>query len=286
MRGLAAAVMLWMALAVAAQAQLHASDGVDALQTGDTARARAVLEPLAERGGVLAQYNMGVLALRTGGKARRWFRAAAEQGHAPAQQALAGLAADAQDWSTAARWYRAAAAQGVPEAALRLGRLHDRGLFAGDSAARAERWYRRAARAGLAPAQFALGALLADRGATAAAAWFARAASAGHPQAQFNHARNLEADAPAAARGFYAKAAGAGVGQASYNLALMLARGQGGAASFRHALAWARTAQAQGYAQGATLADALAQVMAPDARDAAQAMGNECAARPAACLPD
>ncbi|NBB97828.1 MAG: hypothetical protein GVY34_06595, partial [Alphaproteobacteria bacterium] len=61
-----------------AQAQLRAADGLAALRAGDAEAARAIWQPLAERGDVVAQHNLGVLALRAGDDARDWFTSAAE----------------------------------------------------------------------------------------------------------------------------------------------------------------------------------------------------------------
>lgn len=264
-------------------AQLRATDGLTALDAGDAATARAIWQPLAERGDVLAQYNLGVLALREGEDASRWFTLAAESGHLPAQQALAGLQADRQNWDEAARWYAAAAKQGDAKAAHSLGVLHDRGVLGDGLRGQAAQWFRQAAEAGHVPAQFALGALLAEADDPEAGLWFERAAQAGYADAQFNHARLLQSADPVAAREWYARAGAAGVGAASYNLSLMQARGQGGAESFQSALAWAFIALDQGFAQAATLADALAEVMTPEAARRARALASDCLKNPNAC---
>lgn len=264
-----------------AQAQLRATDGLTALETGDAARARAIWQPLAERGDLLAQYNLGVLTLREGGDPVPWLRLAAKAGHLPAQTALAGILADRREWDAAARWYAAAAAQGDAASAFTLGVLHDRGRVG--TRAHAVRWFRQAAETGHVPAQFALGAILAEAQDPEAKVWFARAAEAGHIEAQFNHARALQTTDPVSARRWYARAGAAGFGAASYNLALMHARGQGGPESFRAGLAWSLVAREQGYVQAATLVDALQDVMPADARQAAEATALQCVADPSAC---
>ena len=208
--------------------------------------------------------------------AERWFARAAEAGHLPAQQALAGLLADRQDWDGAARWYAAAAAQGDAGAAHSLGLLHDRGVLGANARGQAARWFRQAAEADHVQAQFALGALLSEADDPEAELWFERAAQAGHVAAQFNHARALMDSDPVAARGWYARAARAGFGAASFNLALMLARNQGGPASFQTALTWALVAQQQGFVQAATLVAALSEVMTPDAEVAARNQASLC----------
>lgn len=268
-----------------AQAQLRVADGLAALSGGDATKARAILEPLAERGDVLAQYNLGVLALQDGTDARRWFKRAAEAEYLPAQTALAGLLADAKDWDAAARWYAAAAVQGDAGAAYSLGLLHDRGLLGADAREQAARWFRQAAQADHVPAQFALGAVLSESNDPEADMWFERAAEAGHVEAQFNHAHALMNTRPAAARDWYARAGRAGFGAASFNLSLMLARGQGGPKSFKRALTWALLARQQGFVQAATLAGTLSEVMTPEAEDAARAQADYCLEDMTAC-PD
>jgi len=266
-----------------AQAQLRAADGLAAINAGDPARARAIWQPLAERGDVLAQYNLGVLALREGADAARWFTLAAEAGHLPAQLALAGLLSDGHDWDAAARWYAAAAGQGDAAAAYSLGVLHDQGLLGDGAPGLAARWFLQAAEAGYVQAQVAFAGLLAKADDPQAALWFERAAKAGHREAQFNHALRLEGTDPAAARDWYGRAGTAGLGAASYNPSLMHARGQGGPASFQVALAWATVALEQGFSPAATLTDALVEVMAPDAARTARMLASDCLADPDAC---
>jgi hypothetical protein len=63
--------------------------------------------------------------------ALKWYRKAAEQGHAEAQNNLALLYTDgkgvAQDYKKALKWYRMAAEQGYARAQTNLGRLYSKG---------------------------------------------------------------------------------------------------------------------------------------------------------------
>jgi len=87
----------------------------------------------AEQGHAGAQYNLGVMYLNGQGvrqdhaEAARWFRKAAEQGHAGAQCILGGMYEYGrglkQDHAEAARWYRKAAEQGLVNAVSALERL-------------------------------------------------------------------------------------------------------------------------------------------------------------------
>lgn len=81
-------------------------------------------------------------------EATRWFRAAAEQGLAPAQDSLAhcylkgvGLPAD---YAQAARWARLAAEQGNPRAFALLGYLYETGKGLPLDYVSAYAWYSRA----------------------------------------------------------------------------------------------------------------------------------------------
>jgi len=81
-------------------------------------------------------------------QAHKWYERAAEQGYAAAQNALASLLADGEDFPvdfpTAIRWYKKAIAQGEASAAYNLGITYrDMG-----KPALAYRWYARAAEMG------------------------------------------------------------------------------------------------------------------------------------------
>ena len=269
-------------LALPAQAQLRAQDGLAALDAGDVAGAVAIWQPLAARGDAFAQVNLGVLALQGQGgltpdQAEGFLTAAAAQGQIQAQMLLAQQAMDRQDWAVARRWYGVAAAQGGAQAQLVAGLLADQGLGGPVDRAQAEAWFRAAAET-LPEAQLALGRLLTETGALPEAAiWLERAALAGLPEAQFNLAIALAQGAglapdPAAARGWYLRAARAGHAGAARNLSLMQARGQGGAQSFRAALAWAYLAGTE----GTDLVAALTEVMDTDTAEAARALSARC----------
>ena len=94
-------------------------------------------------------------------EAVRWFRLAAEQGHASAQYNL-GVMYDTgegvpQDAAEAVRWYRLAAEQGYASAQNNLGFAYGTGEGVPQDAAEAVRWFRLAAEQGHASAQNNLG---------------------------------------------------------------------------------------------------------------------------------
>lgn len=112
--------------------------GHAAYLAGDYATALREWTPLAEQGDADVQARLGDIYLARGdttirnhGKAARWFRAAAEQGHARAQSNL-GVMYDGglgvrRNPAEAARWYRAAAIQGLGVAQFSLGKMYARG---------------------------------------------------------------------------------------------------------------------------------------------------------------
>src|SRR5260370_40111903 len=93
-------------------------DALDAAERRDYATAIRLWRPLADKGEVDAQYNLGVMydkgqsVTRDYAVAVSWFRKAADQGFAAAQLSLGvmyenGLGV-AQAFTTAASWYRGA----------------------------------------------------------------------------------------------------------------------------------------------------------------------------------
>ena len=129
----------------------------------------------------------------------RWVRAAAENGDAVAQVALAGfyefgstgsnLCTVAKDYSQAAFWYRKAADQGKPGAEFALGNLYGNGQGVPQDLVQAVDWWRKAADQNIADAQYNLGvAYLNGEGVpvdyTEGIKWFRKAAEQGFPAAQ------------------------------------------------------------------------------------------------------
>jgi len=172
---------LCLSMEVVAAAPLE--QGIAAYRSGDQAKAIKTLQPLASRGDIQAQYYLG-LSYEYSPEAAKWFRKAAEQGHAKAQYFLYSLYRDglgvAQDpteaskslhkaaaggsdsaqyslglesamtgnQGEAAKWYRLAAAQAHDSAQLELGRLYRDGLGVNRDFVRAYMWLLLAAEAG------------------------------------------------------------------------------------------------------------------------------------------
>ena len=90
----------------------------------------------------------------------RWYRAAAEQGLAPAQSLLgfmyrAGNGVAKND-AVAAKWLLAAAEQDHAWGQFGIGRMYERGAGVELDPEEAVQWYRKAAAQGLEPAEEAL----------------------------------------------------------------------------------------------------------------------------------
>ena len=121
----------------------------------------------------------------------RWYRLAAEQGHADSQLAFGGLHVNGQgvpkDEAESVRWARLAAEQGQVYAAFVVAMAYEYGMTAGvpKDKAEAPRWYRLAAEQGDATSQKELGYLYESgdgvpRDNTEALRWHRLAAEQGH----------------------------------------------------------------------------------------------------------
>ena len=147
------------------------SIGRQAYERGDYAAAAKEFLPLAERGNVIAQFNLGVMYHDGRGvpldyqESVRWSRLAAEQGLADAQFNLSVMYAEGKgvehDDKEAARWLRSAAEQGNALAQFNLGAMYlgDQGVP--QDYKEAAKWYRLAADQGYEEAQFRLGTMYA-----------------------------------------------------------------------------------------------------------------------------
>ena len=234
---------------------------------GQDAAAQAELEALrlnAERGNPASQYALGLrYANGAGGVARdpvealRWYRLSGEQGHVPAQFAVAamydrgvGVAADATE---ATRWYEAAARQGHAGAQHNLAAAYEEGRGVGLSLPLARQWYTEAAGAGLAQSQIRLAEMLAG-------------GLGGEP------------DLPGAAQ-WYQVAAVQGVALAQARLGLAFAGGRGIDPADRGALLWLEVAARRGVDEPGLAAarDVVAARATPAVQEAVAADVDACA---------
>ena len=133
----------------------------------DFAEAFAWYKKAAEQGDAEAQNCLGLCFEEGSGieknqaEAVKWYRAAADQGYAPAQYNLGVCYSNGdgvpEDDKETVKWYRAAAEQGLPDAQNSLGDSLLNGTGAEENDAEAVKWYRAAADQGYAEAQWNLG---------------------------------------------------------------------------------------------------------------------------------
>ena len=94
-------------------------------------------------------------------EATKWFRKAAEQGHAEAQYKLGKIYEDGrgveQDGKKAIEWYQKAADRGLHGALYTLGRMYEDGRGVQQDSKKAIEWYRKAAQQRHTTAQYKLG---------------------------------------------------------------------------------------------------------------------------------
>ena len=129
--------------------------------SGSEVRARSMeqLWSFAETGNADAQYKLGfvyddctIYPARNCKEAVRWYRLAANQGHAAAAFRLGVLLSEAlgiqEDVNEGFRLELLAAKQGIPMAQIRVANAYHMGKAVAQNDAEALRWYRRAAEQG------------------------------------------------------------------------------------------------------------------------------------------
>lgn len=142
-------------------------DADTAYQNEDYATVLRLLQPLAERGDVRAQNNLGALYAMGRGlpedytEAAKWYRKAAEKGLALAQVNLGQLyfvgRGVPKSHVEAVRWFRSAAVQGFADGQYHLAKSLAFGDGVPQSHLDAFKWYRKAAEQGHGSAQFSVG---------------------------------------------------------------------------------------------------------------------------------
>jgi TPR repeat protein len=219
----------------------------------------------AERGDAEAQYHLGRQCVEGAlnadpREAAKWFRLAAEQGHAGAQFELARNLCydndDDDDDAEAFEWWRKAAEQGHVEAIFELADCYEVGFVVDTDPAQALEWYRlalekghakaqeriddilemegnrKAAEQGSADAQLIMGNYYENKYAEEAVKWFRLAADQGLARAQFmlgchyDSGDGVEED-PAEAVKWLTLAAEQGLEEAQFQLYLHYEKGKG-----------------------------------------------------------
>jgi TPR repeat protein len=217
-------------------------------------------------------------------EAVKWFRKAANHGHAEAQYLLWSMN-EAGDVTARDQWLRMAAEQGLPSAQFTLGNFYRNGARVAQDSAEAAKWYREAAEQGHAKAQFSLGAMY-GRGegfsvdSAEAAKWYREAADQGDADAQYNlglaydYGRGV-AENDAEAVKWYRKAAEQGGAEAQGHFGSMYTNGTGIAQNDVLAHMWTNLARAQGNEVAGENMQLLINRMTPEQIAEAQRLATE-----------
>jgi TPR repeat protein len=166
--------------------------------------------------------------------------------------------AEKQDYVEAVKWYRKAADQGHASAQSNLGWMYAKGQGVAQDHVEADTWYRKAAEQGYAYAQYSLGVRYANGQGVAqddmeAVKWYRKAAAQGYAYAQYSlgvryaNGQGVAQDDMEAVK-WYRKAAEQGHAGAQNRLGWMYANGQGVARNDAEAVKWFRKAADQGHA--------------------------------------
>ena len=193
-------------------------------------------------------------------KAIEWFRQAAEQGYAAAQNKLGECYYTGtevkKNYKQAARWFCKAAEQGDDMAQYNLGYSYQHGQGVTKNYTQAVYWYRKAAEQGNAAAQNNLGeCYYYGRGVTQdyaqAVNWYRKAAEQGYASAQYNlgycyiNGQGVTKDY-AQAVSWFRKATEQGNAAAQYSLGYCYETGRGVTKDDAQAVYWYRKAAEQG----------------------------------------
>jgi TPR repeat protein len=189
-------------------------------------------------------------------EAVKWYRKAAEQGDAWAQNCLGvcyyfGRGVE-QSYSEATKWYRKAAEQGDTNAQCNLGECYDCGRGVEKSYYEAAKWYRKAAEQGDANAQYNLGVCYeygqgVEKSYYEAAKWYRKAAEQGDAGYQFTLGLfYVRHNNPTEAAKWYRKVAEKGVHLAQSILGEMYEKGRGVQQDLTEAVKWYRKAAERG----------------------------------------
>ena len=205
-------------------------------------------------------YERGQGVSKDDAQAVAWYRKAAEQGNAGAQNNL-GLMYKrgrgvAKDDVQAVAWSRKAAEQGDAAAQFNLGVMYFDGRGVSKDDVQAVAWFRKAAEQGDSGAQLNLGIMYANGWGVAkddvqAVAWYRKAAEQGNSVAQFNlgvrysNGRGVAKD-DVQAVAWYRKAAEQGDADAQNGLGVMYADGLGVKKNHAWAVYWYAKAASQG----------------------------------------
>ena len=205
-------------------------------------------------------------------EAVEWYRKAAENGYAVAQNNLGNCLYSGrgctQNYQEAVEWYRKAAEQSHAQAQTNLADCLYEGIGCAADKAEAFKWYKKAAEQNIANAQNMVGRYLEEgwggvtKNQIEAVEWYRKAAEQGYDLAQYNLAVFLENGIGCAkdeekALNWYKKAAEQGHAKAQYRLADKLYYGKGCQQNKEEALNWYKKAAAKGNADAQKILDIL-----------------------------
>jgi TPR repeat protein len=126
-------------------------DAGKAYQRGDYATAMKLIRPLAEKGNVSAEYNLGTMYYNGEGtkrdyaEAMKWYRMAAQHGDVESARRVGFMNANAQgierNDAEALKWYRMAADKGDPDSQNNLGVIYSTGKGVTQDNVQAHKWF-------------------------------------------------------------------------------------------------------------------------------------------------
>lgn len=211
-------------------------------------------------------YHFGIGRQSDCGEAVKWFRMAAEKGHARAQCWLAYCCQRAsgikEDMIEGARWFQEAAKQGEITAQYNLAVCFEGGLGVTPDRNEMVRWYEAAANCGHTGAQFRLGvyhatmprldSLHANANTNVGLKWLERAAEQGHTksQLQLGHLHSLPGGQIAEALKWYRTGVESGSDEAQAALGRCFKDGRGVPQDYFEAVKWFRKAAQDGGKDG------------------------------------
>lgn len=277
-------LLLWQTTPAWAVDPPHAStesvsDGVAALDKGDFATARRILEPLANTGNTDAQTLLGGMFLIGAGaprnprEAARLFRLSADLGNKHGQYQLAFLLLEGvgvqRDEVEAFKYFEMSAKQGFAPAELVLGKLLNPGTFehrgivvgaAGPGDPQAQRI---------------------SKDAVMSARYFRMAADQGNPDAQFSlglayeQGLGVPVNLTEAGR-LFRLAAKQGHSGAQNNLGLLYSKGEGVIRSYGKAYMWTMIAAMTGNASASDNRDIMREHLTAQQREQTEQMAQRC----------
>ena len=229
----------------------------------DRGRALTAFRHAAQNDDLHAQLVLAFVEENSPEKAFGMIKKVAEQGYAPAQNALADRYYDGKgtpkDPQQAFVWYQKSAEQGYAYAQNNLGICYQQGIGTPKDPQQAFVWYQKAAEQGDASAQFNLGLCYAKGIGTPkdpqqAFIWFQKAAEQGDASAQSNlgicYQQGIGTPKdPQQAFVWYQKAAEQGDASAQSNLGICYQQGIGTPKDPQQAFVWYQKAAEQGYAE-------------------------------------